>query len=223
MNVFETVSAVKADLGAVAKGKTMEQGPARYSYRAIDDVLNALHAPMVTHGLVICPHLIEVGQEARGQTRAGTPIHRTSVLVRYWISGAEGDSIEARTIGEALDSGDKGYNKACTAAFKMLLTQLFAIPFATDDTDDHYVENPASPDKPPQGAQTAVDAADVVPAPGGIPASIRERLKGKVDGLTATQRGRLWALADGAGCPREPTTIADVNKLLALIGQAVKE
>lgn len=83
MNVIQALTLVKRDLGAVSKERNMEQGPARYKYRAIDDVLNKLHGPMVEHGVIIVPSMQEVMNEARGATKAGTPITYTRVTVEY--------------------------------------------------------------------------------------------------------------------------------------------
>jgi ERF superfamily len=141
LTVWQAITAVKRDLGAVSKDRKMEAGPARYSYRSIDDVLNKLHEPLITHGLVMIPMVDDVIQTEAGTTKAGTAQTRTVVRMSYLIVGPSGnDVVTARTVGEAIDSGDKGTNKAGTSALKQLLTQLFAIPFATDDPDDSYVE-----------------------------------------------------------------------------------
>lgn len=140
VNVQQVITAVKRDLGAVAKGKRMEAGPAKYNYRSIDDVLNKLHDGMVEHGCLFSPNLRSVTQTDAGETKYGTKQMRTVVDVGYFVYGPEGDFITAATPGEAIDSGDKGTNKAMTTAFKVLLTQLLAIPFETDDPDDHHVE-----------------------------------------------------------------------------------
>lgn len=160
MNVIQTITAVKRDLGAVDKGKRMEAGPAKYQYRSIDDVLNKLHTGLVEHGLVFSPNVTFFNQEAAGETRSGTKQTRTILGIEYHVAGPEGDSFKALTYGEAIDSGDKGTNKASTAAFKVLLTQLLAIPFETDDIDDHFTEVvsssvPGSGQKPKAGTNSS--------------------------------------------------------------------
>lgn len=174
-NVYQAISAVKADLGAVAKEKKMEAGPAKYQYRSIDDVLNKAHDALVSHGLVIAPNLRRVEQTAAGETRSGTKQTRTLVEFEYTIAGPEGDFFTAATVGEAIDSGDKGTNKAGTSAFKQLLTQLFQIPFETNDPDDTHTEVVQAPaakaadrskaNSPKSGAAAGSGGSSSAPAP----------------------------------------------------------
>lgn len=131
MTVFKALTAVKNELGAISKGDTMKGGSFSYKYRSIDDVLNKLHPILVNHGVVIVPQLLS--KEQQGKV--------THVIVNYLVADSEGNTVTATTPGEGQDSGDKGTNKAMTAAFKVLLTQILAIPFETDDPD-HYLSNP---------------------------------------------------------------------------------
>lgn len=170
VNVVQALTLVKRDLGAVSKERNMDQGPARYKYRAIEDVLNKLHGPLVEHGVVIVPAMQDVMNEARGTTKAGTPITYTRVSVKYLVHGPEGDAVTCLVAGEALDMSDKGLNKAMTGAYKVLLQQLFAIPFATDDPDDHYPEGGAAPERgksPQRPVNRPVSAS--TPSPDGSP------------------------------------------------------
>lgn len=137
-NVIQTISKVKRDLGSVSKANTMGTGNFSYNYRSIDDVLNGLHAGLVEHGLVFVPQVRSINQVEAGKGQIGTVVE-----VAYEVFGPEGDSIVAATIGEAWDNRDKGVNKAFTAAFKVMLTQLLAIPFDTDDPD-HISPEPRS-------------------------------------------------------------------------------
>lgn len=180
-NVIQTIAAVKRDLGAVAKEKRMEAGPAKYNYRTIDDVLNKLHDPLINHGLVIVPQLRRVEQTSAGETRSGTKQTRTVVEFEWLICGPEGDTLTAATTGEAIDSGDKGTNKGGTSAFKQLLGQLFAIPFETNDPDDSHVEvkapSPVKEDRKPasspkeaptsaSGGKSSAEGATLSPSAG---------------------------------------------------------
>lgn len=176
MNVFQTITAVKRDLGAVDKNGKMTAGPAKYNYRSIDDVINALHDPLSTHGLVIAPKLRSI-EQVYGQGNNGNQT-RTVVEFEWTIAGPEGDSFTAATSGEAMDTQDKGSNKAGTAAYKQLLTQLLAIPFQTEDPDDFHpdteaskptVSKPAAPQAGPVKESTGSSAPS--PAPSATPKS----------------------------------------------------
>jgi len=154
VNVFQTITAVKADLGAVEKNGKMEGFGQNYKFRGIDDVINALHGPLTKHGLVVAPRLRTIVQEhEQGSKKNQT---RTVVEFEWTIAGPEGDSFIAATSGEAMDTQDKGSNKAGTAAYKQLLTQLLAIPFQTEDPDN-YQPNPDE-SKPPAKAAASKPA-----------------------------------------------------------------
>lgn len=161
MNVFQTIAAVKADLGAVDKNGKMTAGPAKYSYRGIDDVINALHVPLVTHGLVIAPKLRSM-EQVYGQGSNGNQT-RTLVEFEWTVAGPEGDSFIAATSGEAMDTQDKGSNKAGTAAYKQLLCQLLAIPFQTEDPDNFHPDTEASKTPAKAAASSKPAAADKGP------------------------------------------------------------
>lgn len=157
-NVFQTIAAVKADLGAVSKNGKMEGFGQSYKFRGIDDVINALHTPLHTHGLVIAPNLRSITQEhEQGNKKNQT---RTVVEFEWLIAGPEGDSFTAATSGEAMDTQDKGSNKAGTAAYKQLLTQLLAIPFETDDPDNYQPNPPQSPSQEEKPASKPVSKTE---------------------------------------------------------------
>jgi ERF superfamily len=246
VNVVQAITLVKRDLGAVSKDKRMESGPARYSYRSIDDVLNKLHAPLVEHGLVIAPKVAQVLQEATGvTTKSGASITHTMVDVLYLVYGPEGDTIEVRTFGEALDSGDKGYNKAFTAAFKGCLTQVLAIPFATDDMDDYDTSDGgvtayqsqskslSAPLKPAESApatgtrpsasrpsESEIEPSRETWAPSSGGTVPRKYLGRQVGSLSESDRARLATMGDKLGLPAwddDAITAEGVNKYLALL------
>lgn len=164
-NVFETIAAVKRDLGAVEKNGRMEGFGQSYKFRGIDDVINALHTPLHTHGLVIAPKLRSITQEhEQGNKKNQT---RTVVEFEWLVAGPEGDSFIAATSGEAMDTQDKGSNKAGTAAYKQLLTQLLAIPFETEDPDNYQPNPPSTSEDRPKAAASKATGSSVTrePAP----------------------------------------------------------
>jgi hypothetical protein len=158
--VHQALVAVKRDLGAVGKTKRMEAGPAKYPYRGIDELLNRAHGPLCEHGVLFVPTVLDVLQHDVGTTRAGTAIVHTRLTVRFRVYGPRGDWLDVTTCGEAMDMSDKGTNKAATAAFKVALTTVLAVPFEGDDPDDEQptVERDQAP--PPKApAQSKVQRA----------------------------------------------------------------
>src|SRR5574340_844187 len=94
----------------IAKGqRNKEQG---YSYRGIDDVLNALSPLLSKHQLVIVPEVIE-RNVIEGKTKSGTSLWKVTVKVKYRVMSAEdGSAVDTTVYGEAMDSADKATNKA---------------------------------------------------------------------------------------------------------------
>jgi hypothetical protein len=126
-------------VGAIGKNKKMEQGPARYAYRSVDDVLAAVHPIFAKLGIVMCPRVVhlEYGEMA---TKSGGSLRLCTMKVAFVFWGPTGDSVEVVTVGEATDTGDKAPNKAHSAALKVALCQLLLIPFDSQDPDDQRQE-----------------------------------------------------------------------------------
>lgn len=60
--------------------------------------------------------------------------------MKYTLYAEDGSFIETILPGEAMDSGDKGINKAMAIAYKYLCFQVFCIP--VEDMDDPDAERP---------------------------------------------------------------------------------
>lgn len=138
--VHQLISKVKGDIGAVGKDREMKDGP-RYSYRGVDDILNAAHEALVQHGVFWVPWC----EDGQWSTFMGGKDNKKEVVrvvhyVQYKVYGPRGDYFEARVPGEAQDFSDKAANKTLTGAEKILLSQIFAIPYSTEDPDDTRIE-----------------------------------------------------------------------------------
>lgn len=141
--VFAAFLAVQADLEAIGKNKRVTEGPARFNFRGVDDVMNALHAPMAKHGLICVPQVQERVPETRMTSKGGT-MNVLHLRVRFTFYAADGSSFYCETWGEGQDSGDKATGKAHSMAYKSALLQAFHIP--TDDVPDaDYDSTPAAP------------------------------------------------------------------------------
>ena len=136
MNVYEAISAVAADLSreGIAKSRRNTQGSG-YNFRGIDDVYNALAIPMAKHGLVVLPRIIERELVER-QSKAGGALFYVTVTAEFdFVSAKDGSKHTVRTYGEAMDSADKGTNKAMSAAYKYACMMAFCIPTEGVDND----------------------------------------------------------------------------------------
>lgn len=125
MNIYESISAVMKDIGAVGKNSRNEQQ--KFMFRGIDDVMNSLNPALIKNKVFIVPQIIDQKREERMTSKGGTLIY-SICTVKYTFFAEDGSSIEAVVIGEGMDSGDKATNKAMSIAFKYACFQVFCIP-----------------------------------------------------------------------------------------------
>ena len=142
--IIEALSAVAGDVGAVGKERrNAQQG---FTFRGIDDVMNAVSGPMRKHGVIVLPKLIEK-ERAESRTAKGAIMANVYVTVEYVFYGPEGDSVSATVCAESFDSGDKATAKAMSVAFRTALLQSLCLP--TDEPDPDlatYERHPAPQD-----------------------------------------------------------------------------
>lgn len=140
MNIFESISAVMSEIGAIGKtSKNTQQG---FMFRGIDAVMNAINPALVKYKIFIVPTVLEQTREERTTSKGGLLIY-SICKVKYTFYAEDGSSIEAVVIGEGMDSGDKATNKAMSIAFKYACFQVFCIPteeMVDPDSECHTVE-----------------------------------------------------------------------------------
>ena len=140
MNIFETISAVMSEIGAIGKNdKNTQQG---FKYRGIDAVMNALAPALQKYKLFVVPEVLEQTREERTTTKGGVLIY-SICKIKYTFYAEDGSFVTATVIGEGMDSGDKATNKAMSVAFKYACFQTFCIPteeMVDPDAECHEVE-----------------------------------------------------------------------------------
>ena len=130
MKVFEAVTAVMGDVGAVKKdGRNTQQN---FRFRGIDAVVNALSPAMRKHGLTVYPSKVE-HRNGSTQLSGGKTATAPVVIVDYTFVGPEGDAFTTQVVAESFDLGDKATAKAMSVALRTCLLQTFMLP--TDDAD----------------------------------------------------------------------------------------
>jgi hypothetical protein len=137
MNVYKAINRVQAELSkqGISKAHRNSQG-AGYNFRGIDDVYNAISPLLAQHGLCILPRMLSRTCDER-QSKSGGALFYVTVEAEFDLVCAEdGSKHTVRTFGEAMDSGDKGTNKAMSAAYKYAAFQTFAIPTEGDNDAD---------------------------------------------------------------------------------------
>jgi len=133
--IYELIPKVMEAIGAVGKNqKNTQQG---FMFRGIDAVMNAINPALVKYGVFTVPEVLEQTREER-TTVKGAKLIYSICKVRYRFFASDGSFVEAVTIGEGMDSGDKATNKAMAIAFKYACFQVFCIP--TEEMKDPDAE-----------------------------------------------------------------------------------
>lgn len=138
-----TVGAVYAAIGAVSKvmaGQGIAKGRQNqqqgYSFRGIDEVMNALAPVLADSGLVILPRMISRSCTERTTQKGGVLFYVVVEAEFDFVAVSDGSTHTVRMFGEAMDSADKATNKAMSAAYKYACFQAFCIPLqGTPDAD----------------------------------------------------------------------------------------
>ena len=154
MNIFESITKIMEEVPAIGKEKENQQQ--KFKYRGIDDVMNALQPLLAKHKVFVAPEVQEQQREERTTSKGGNLIY-SICKIKYKFYAEDGSYIEATTIGEGMDSGDKATNKAMAIAMKYALFQVFCIP--TEEMKDPDAETPE--DSKPKGKISEADAIKV--------------------------------------------------------------
>lgn len=152
MNIYESITKIMEEIPAIGKDQTNKtQG---FKYRGIDDVMNTLQPLLSKNKVFIVPQILEQTREERTTNRGGNLIY-SICKIKYIFYAEDGTYIEAVTVGEGMDSGDKATNKAMAIAMKYALFQVFCIP--TEEMKDPDGETPEG-SKPKNQLISAEDA-----------------------------------------------------------------
>lgn len=135
MNIYEAISRCMEEIGAVGKDAVNKQQG--FKYRGIDAVMNAINPALVKNHVFIVPEVLEQQRQER-TTNKGAVLIYSICRIKYTFYAEDGSSIEAITVGEGMDSGDKATNKAMAIAFKYACFQVFCIP--TEEMKDPDAE-----------------------------------------------------------------------------------
>lgn len=135
--IYKALADVMSDIRGI--GKDQYNQMQRYKYRGIDDIYNHLQPILRKHRVFILPEVLETEREER-KSKRDTLLLWTIARVKYTFATDDGSSLSVIFKGEAMDSGDKGVNKAVSAAQKYTLVQMFCIP--TGELPDSEVDSP---------------------------------------------------------------------------------
>jgi hypothetical protein len=145
--IFAALPAVMKEVGFVAKTrKNTQQG---YSFRGIDDMYQATQLALANNGVCVVPFVVSREREERVRD-GGKAMFYVCLVIDHTFYAEDGSFIVARTVGEAMDPGDKSSNKAMSAAMKYALIESLCIATAEPkDTENDSPEVAATPQPAP--------------------------------------------------------------------------
>lgn len=148
-NVIAAIARAAAEMGGVAKTQPASRddgsGSIKFAYRSIGAITAAAQPLLGKYGVVVHP-LDAIVDRIEPITIGQKPWTDIWVTVHFAIYGPGGvdDVIHSTMQGMGRDNSDKGYNKACTMAYKNLLLRILCIGDPKDDADAEENQNLAA-------------------------------------------------------------------------------
>ena len=202
--VYAAISAVQSALAKQGIAKARKNAQQGYSFRGIDDVYSALAPLLAEHRLCILPRVLSRTVTERATQRGGALFYVTVEVEFDFVAAVDGSLHTVRTIGEAMDSGDKATNKALSAAYKYAAFQAFCIPTEGDnDADATTYEVRANGVRAQFDLQGALASIEKAPDESAVRAIGRDAWKACPDALKGALKSavdaRLAAFGNGEG------------------------
>lgn len=159
LNLRQKLVACMNEIERVEKrGENRAQG---YTYVMAADIIDAARKALATHGIAFSATEVDIDDRGSYETRSGATMYVVRVKMLFRFMDADSDEqLEVSATGEGQDTGDKGINKAKTAAIKYILQQNLLMSTGDDPEDergdkaDH--ERTAGPAPKAQGPVTMV-------------------------------------------------------------------
>jgi hypothetical protein len=152
LGVAAALSAVMGEVLSIGKDQAVKDGPVRFKFRGVDDVMLAVGPALRKHGVIFAPSRVVSVEHERYATAKGSPMDGVTLVVEYTITGPAGDTMTAAAAGQASDSGDKAVPKAMSVAYRTVLLQALCIPADDPDPDSQVHERAFAPPVDPRAA-----------------------------------------------------------------------
>ena len=133
--IFGAILAVKRHLAETGVGKNQKNAQQGYSFRGIDDIMNAMAAPLVNAGITVVPNVLSRTQDIF-VTDSKKRVTSVSLDTEFRFVADDGSYLTARIQSEASDYADKATNKAISFALKYAFISVFNIPVVGADDGD---------------------------------------------------------------------------------------
>ncbi len=146
--IFDLIPKIMGEIGHVGKDNVASTPSFSYNFRGIDDVYNCVGPVLVKYGVFIVPSIKSLAC-TQITTAGGKPATQIVMEIAYRFYAPDGSFVEAITVGEAIDTGDKAANKAMSDAMKYAVWQTFCIPTIGIDSEQDSHEQAVPPEQPP--------------------------------------------------------------------------
>ena len=126
--------------------------------------MNGLHDLFAKNRVIILNEVLDytVTEKVTEKTYNGQKtvsiLYYTRAKIKFHFLAVDGSEVTTTNVGEAMDSGDKGMNKAMSAALKYALLQMFLIPTAEEKDPDSQTP----PETRPHTIKEIADSLDPV-------------------------------------------------------------
>lgn len=141
-NIYARLASINSDIKAITKDR--RNTTQNFNFRGIDDVMNELHGIFVKNEVFIIPEVMEYSTRDRASVKGANLIF-THVRIRFTFYAPDGSSVSSQVVGEAMDTADKGMNKAMSIALKYCLLQMFLIPTEEQKDPDAFSYDESTP------------------------------------------------------------------------------
>ena len=144
-NIFQRMSAITAEMTAVAKNLQVGTGKSQYKAVGEADILAAVKPLEAKHGVYSYPisrEIVESGTMER-ETNYGKSVQlymRIKVIYRFLCTDNPESYLDIESFGDGVDTQDKAPGKAMTYADKYALMKAYKI--ITGDDPDQYASEP---------------------------------------------------------------------------------
>lgn len=146
LNIYEALGKVKKGLESVGKDQKATGFGAGYNFRGIDDVYNATHKLFGEYG-IISTTTIDDTKEFQHKSNKGASGFRVVRNYTFKFFTFDGSYVQTQATGEAIDFGDKVYNKCHSIAHKYAIMTLLCIPTADMEDPDKTIQEPIQEEK----------------------------------------------------------------------------
>jgi len=151
-SLFEKLASIMGKLNRIPKNG--HNDVFHYDFILEADLCDTIRPLLAEHGIGLIYSVVNYEFLESHQTSRGATQYHVVVTVEITIGDKTGATLKGFAVGEALDSQDKGINKAQTAAVKYWLYKTFLVS-AGDDTERGNATSERKNAGDPKGLTTA--------------------------------------------------------------------